>query len=722
MTTVPMNPFRPTRWEHQRDGFQLIWFNKTAELMSANKSIYIRGSRGSGKTTLLKSICWEDLTRNSSLRLQRTISDFDHIGLYIRFPDHISSSVAVNNWAKIYPDSPQPELQFHRFFSLLVELTCLERALIAVHELRLLGVTDFSPAQELHLVEATKEEFPALLNFSNFPPNTFVQLSRAMRILVRRMNDASGRGALKEINEGIPDREPGELLTFVTRRLTEAVRMSSAQGSKAPAFKFCLDDCEVLSDLQQKSINTLVRTSQYPVSWVISSVGSLLDNTETFIEQQPLTDADRRVIHLDRRTDEDFRDLCQAVVSLRLLFSVSEKARINHSPDNLADFFPLGDRIVGGRPGRLGSRNVNDVMEAIATKSTSPIAAAVVEAARRLQTALDTSKPAVGARRDGQRRATLPYYEAYTLLHWRGREDAFRATFPLEDVEAPLKYLTAYKKDSFQAWLRRKQRAALLHFASALGFRRLPLAGAQIVISLADGSIRDFLEIMGEIFEAYAKDRKISSADVGSLDRFATSRTTIAYDTQTEGIYAASSSYLAGVSSRAERNSDLVHRLIEGLGHYTAALQSSHDDPSTLGRAERGVFVVKFSATGPAFIGDTGPDREAAIWTTIRQAEIAGYIRAVGLRREDSGSIGEASDQRGRIVTFRLHRRFAPHFRFSYRGAYEPVSLPPMSLWPLCDSSAPADPRAWAEAQFKRTPALDEDQLSMWQMLDAAHD
>lgn len=725
MSQAPLNPFRPTRWEHQRDGYQLIWFTKTAEQLSADKSIYIRGSRSSGKTTLLKSICWEDLARNSSLRLQRSIASFDHIGLYVRFPDHLSSTVASDNWEKIFPDSPRPEIQFHRFFSLLVELTCLERALTAVHELRLLSMVEFSPAQELYLVEATKAEFPALITFADSPPNTFAELARVMRVVVRKMNDASGRGALVSIIDSLPGREPGELLSFVARRLTDAVRMSSPQGPKTPIFKFCLDDCEVLSDLQQRSVNTLVRISQYPVSWVISSVGALFDSTETFMERQPLTDADRQIIYLDRRTEIEFRELCQAVVSLRLMFSVSEEARTKSQTTELTEFFPLADRLDSKgteHSGRLGNRRVNEIMLAIATRSTSPVAALVVKAAENLQSALTGASARPSNRPRGGRRAVLPMYEAYTLLLWQGREDAFRTTFLESDIGAPIQHLPEFRKPSFLAWLRRKQRAAMLHFASTLGFQRLPLAGTQVIISLADRSIRDFLEIMGEIFEAYAKSRKLNVKQADSLDRFATARSMIAFDTQTEGIYAASIGYLAGVSSRAERNSDVVHRLIEGLGYYTGALQSATNDPTVLGRAERGVFAVKFSAAGPTYIGDLAPDQESAVWRTIRQAEIAGYVRAEGLRRDETAPSVDAGDQRGRTLTFRLHRRFAPHFRFSYRGAYEPVSLSTAALWALCDPVAPVDPRAWAEAQAKRTPSFDDDQLRLLPLLEGNDD
>jgi alpha-D-ribose 1-methylphosphonate 5-triphosphate synthase subunit PhnL len=92
MIPIPLNPFRPTRWEHQRDGYQLIWLTKTASLLAGEKPVYLRGSRGSGKTTLLKSICWEDVARNTSLKMQKGFAEFSHIGIYIRFPDHLASS------------------------------------------------------------------------------------------------------------------------------------------------------------------------------------------------------------------------------------------------------------------------------------------------------------------------------------------------------------------------------------------------------------------------------------------------------------------------------------------------------------------------------------------------------------------------------------------------------------------------------------------------------
>lgn len=703
MTTAPpLNPFRPTRWEHQRDGYQLIWFTKTAELLAAEKSTYVRGSRGSGKTTLLKSICWEDLSKNTSLRMQRSLADFHHIGVYIRFPDHISSSISFTAWESLYPNAIHPELEFHRFFSLLVEFTCAERALHACHELRLANLAVFSAGQELRLIDDLMAEFPAVAMFADVKPRTFADAARVMRNLVRRINEAAGRGTVKELNEALPGREPGEFLSFVAGRLSDSVRIVSRQGNQQPGFKFCLDDCEVLSALQQRSLNTLVRTSSFPVSWVVSAVGALFDSTETFIEQQPLTDADRRVISLDDRNDEDFRELCQAVASLRLLFSVSEVARTEHSQKPLADFFPLVSR--------FGRRDVNDMMAVVARRSTSPFAKQVLQASVTLREALVLSSRRQRTR--FTRTEALPLYEAYILLLWQGREDAFKAEFGSEDMAVFSNAAASFDSPSFEAWLRRKQRAALLQFSAKLGFRRLPLAGVSVIVSLADGSIRDFLEILGAIYEAYARRHRLDSTDISSLDRFATSRTQIGSDIQTEGIYAASEAYVAGISARTERNSDILLRLLDGLGHYTSALQSNPEDPTVLGRAERGVFSVRFGSAERAYRGDLTPEREGLVWRTIRQAEIAGYIRTADLRLGDSTDSHEILDHRGRVITFRLHRRFAPQFRFSYRGAYEAVVVAPLDLWLLCDPAVPADPKLWADQMLKRVSAFDA-QLSL---------
>ena len=701
MTSGAINPFRPTRWEHHTDGRPLIWFTEEAEELSADKSTYIHGTRGTGKTTLLKGICWEDLCYNESLRMQRRLADFKNIGIYIRFPDHISASMSFTDWSAIFPKVQNPEYEFYSFFSAAVEAICIERVADASHHLREMGEIEITAAQELQLVSDFVDEFPAVAGFGPRPPITFLDLARCMRLMVSAMNRACGRGTVAELVGELPDREPYRMLSYFAERVSAAIRLKTSVGPQVVGFKFCLDDCEVLSPLQRKSLNSLVRLSRAPCSWVVSSVGGGRDDSETFIESQPLTDADRRVISLDGRNENAFRQLCQSVVSLRLIFSLPQAARPTLSQTEISSFFDLQQR--------LGRWDVNDMMGVLVSRSTRSVTVLLRQGAERLLALLREKKKKIPLRYDtGEDR--LPYYEAYILMLWRGREEAFKTTLEASDIDKLTTFADGFGNAAFEAWLRRKQRGAFLHFATALGIRRLPLAGANIVVSLADGSIRDFLEIMGEIYEAYVAAQKWDPKEPTNLSRFANSRTPIANSIQTNGIYSASETYFEGVSRRSEIDTDVISRLLAGLGEYTSLLQASPSDPRTLSTTERGVFFVDYMSLMGA---DGLPNSAKFVNAAIRQAELAGYLRPVEIRRHQVRHI----DGQFRSVAFRLHRRFSPKFRFSFRGAYEAVPLDPQDLAILCLGGATITTRDWAENLVAKIPASSA-QLDLLMIMD----
>ncbi|MCT2401839.1 hypothetical protein [Novosphingobium mangrovi (ex Huang et al. 2023)] len=704
MTSGAINPFRPTRWEHHTDGRPLIWFTEEAEELSADKSTYIHGTRGTGKTTLLKGICWEDLCYNESLRMQRRLADFKNIGIYIRFPDHISASMSFTDWAAIFPKVQNPEYEFYSFFSAAVEAICIERVADASHHLREMGEIEIAAAQELQLVSDFVDEFPAVAGFGPRQPITFLDLARCLRLMVSAMNRACGRGTVGELVGELPDREPYRMLSYFAERVSAAIRLKTNVGPQVVGFKFCLDDCEVLSPLQRKSLNSLVRLSRAPCSWVVSSVGGGRDDSETFIESQPLTDADRRVISLDGRNENAFRQLCQSVVSLRLIFSLPQAARPTLSQSEISSFFDLQQR--------LGRWDVNDMMGALVSRSARPATVLLRQGAERLLALLREKKKKIPLRYDAEE-GRLPYYEAYILMLWRGREEAFKTTLEVGDIEKLTTFVDSFGHAAFEAWLRRKQRGAFLHFATALGIRRLPLAGANIVVSLADGSIRDFLEIMGEIYEAYVTAHKWDPKEPTNLSRFSTSRTPIANSIQTNGIYSASEAYFEGVSRRSEIDTDVISRLLAGLGEYTSLLQTSPNDPRTLSTTERGVFFVDYMSLMGA---DGLPNSAKFVNAAIRQAELAGYLRPVEIRRHQVRHI----DGQFRSVAFRLHRRFSPKFRFSFRGAYEAVALDPQDLAILCLGGATVTTRDWAENLVAKIPASST-QLDLLIMMDPDH-
>lgn len=700
MPTPPINPFRPTRWEHHSDGRPLIWFTKTGELLAGDKSAYVYGSRGSGKTSLLRGICWEDLLDNPSLRLQRSFGDSRHVGIYIRLPDHVAASLGFLHWRDLFPNAPQPEWEFFRFFSLAIEVICIERALTATHELRIAGKLQLEAAQELQLVRDTLEEFPSLSHFSDQPAKTFTSLARSLRTLVRRMNEASGRGTIEQLIEVLPAREPYELLSFCVGRLSGVTRLTSNAGSVSPGFKFCLDDCEVLNELQRNSINTLVRKSQFPISWVVCSVGDAVDIGDTFLPQQPLTDADRRVISLNDRAKPDFADLCQAVASLRTYFSIREEHRPAANRTSINQFFPLQER--------LGHQDVNDTIAIIVGRSTSQLAVNLKNAATALRAELWKIDRRIKTRYPSGSQK-FPYYEAYILLHWTGKEDQF--TFRDDDrISHMLALADRLRQPSVQAWLRRKMAGALLHLATRLGVKRLPLAGSNMVVTLADGSIRDFLEILAKIYDKHDASRAATDDKLAPHERFALSRTKISSSSQIAGIHAASESFFNGISAQTDADPEAIVRLIEALGRYTNFLQTSIDDPAALSTTERGVFLIE--PIQPQLMQD-GIAIEVAL-ATLHKAELSGYLRVNLVRRRTGEALAEVGSHTKRPgVAYRLHRRFAPYFRFSYRGAYEPVRLDLDHLSQLCRPDNPLTTDQWLKPLVARSPIEIDNQLML---------
>jgi hypothetical protein len=339
---------------------------------------------------------------------------------------------------------------------------------------------------------------------------------------------------------------------------------------------------------------------------------------------------------------------------------------------------------------RLGTVVVNDIIETMISRSTSPLARQLREAAQFLH-GLNFGHYGLDLTPSG----ALPYYQAYVLWHWTGQKENFSSVSRPEDFGRIEKNAKAMRAKSQQAWMRRKSVGTMLHIANRLGFRRLPMSGVSVVTSLADGSIRDFLEIMAEIFDRFAKDRGTLSADE-VLEKFALSRTKIAAKTQTDGIYASSEAFYDGIGILTDSNAEAVMRFITVLGRLTHHLQANFEDPSSLATAERGLFFIDPARSYPA-----NALQIELVNQIIHRAELSGYLRATTSKR--GANVGE-DNEAPKISGFRLHRRFAPRFMFSYRGAYEPVKLTEDFLYQVCIGSPDINADDWAK-QYARRPA-----------------
>lgn len=664
------NPFLPTRWEHHGSNLPLIWFSETAKKITGDKPTYIAGTRGSGKTTLLKSICWEDLVNNPSLQAQRTLTDLDYIGIYVKFPEHISTSIGTQDWSEIFPNISESEAEANSFFSLVVECICIDKALSAVSELRQSKKLHVSAEDEVEFCHTICEEYPNLEQFSDLRPASFDQLARLMRNLVRRMNEASRRGTISRLAAHLPSREPLELLRDVTSFLNRRCELIGKNKRFKPAFKFCLDDSEVLNSQQRMTINSMVRNSRHPITWVICSVGDAVASVDTYLDNQKMAEADRRILLLNDRDPKEFASLCEVVANMRLLMAKypAASAFSKLQSDNFKEL---------SLKNKFGETLVNEMIHGIVTRSVKKEKHILIKGAKLLESKMNTySKP-----KKGSKTKALPYAQTYLLMLWQGREESFAIELDESQLEGIEEKANKLKIPSFNAWLRRKYVAALLNIADMLDTKNIGYTGFDALISMSDGSIRDFLEIMAEVFKEHANDLRKSNKSITTeeiISRFQKSNQKLSPSVQSAAFQSASKSFLDGAGLVTTSEAGAMVNLINFLGSYTSYLQSNSKTTSSIRFCERGIFTINIGRRMDLF---SSAEQLEELLELLWQAELSGYIRRIDVSRNSIPENNLVKADSIGPTTFRLHKRLAPHFLFSYRGAYEGVRIDPNHLW-----------------------------------------
>ncbi|WP_119305185.1 ORC-CDC6 family AAA ATPase [Dongia deserti] len=225
------------------------------------------------------------------------------------------------------------------------------------------------------------------------------------------------------------------------------------------------------------------------------------------------------------------------------------------------------------------------------------------------------------------------------------------------------------------AYLRRKQRSALIAMCHKFRVRSVPYAGLNVVFGLSDGCIRDYLEIMGEIYDVY-------SAPTNKLRSFYRRRSPLGIDLQRQAVVRAANSKFAGIKNSGDTYFAELSKLVDSLGALTALL---HRDVRT---TERGVFVVDLANLRKSGVSPT-QDTRSLVVEVLSRGEADGLLRGEAVNvGPDDGSIQQ--------IRFRLHRRFAPKYGFSFRGPYEPAFLPPDMVAEICSAPTVTDPKLWA--------------------------
>lgn len=673
------NPFLPTRFEYESS--PLIWRSPHATELEKQQSYFLKGTRGSGKTSILKSIHWKERLSNTTLQDQIDATTWDCLAVYFRLPDHMSQSIGSIDWQTVTPNAPLTTTVAYQFFSLFVEAIALEALLEAIIELRARRHFAYELESERAVVNQIIQKFVELNNFDlDESSSGFPRLRGIFDRLHHEMNIAATRGELPSLLKRLPKTEAGELLKFCSLLIYPILKPHCQH--REFHFKVCIDDCETLREEQQIFLNSLVRTSKAPICWVVSFVKSDYESSTTIIHNQKLSDSDRKVIDLEDIRPSEFRVLCEAVASLRLYYSLKAEDNESLGTENPATLVRLDNL--------LGRYSVNEFFE-LSTKNSLAKGLPTFRVRASALAEFSSSELNTEAVKTLQlhRKDEAPYYQTYIL-------DKLHAGRSLSEL------LTGDEKEvkAFSAALRRKQVGAYLCLCSQFGVEKPIYAGTNVVLSLSDVCIRDFLELMGAIYESYrAPEHK-------KLAQFSRRRSPLPPKTQTRGIERSSKQKLIGIEEGKDSLDVLtaeVAKLVEGFGFLTKNLQSSHSDLQSLRTTERGVFLFEYSDT-PAGFGKDAEEMAIYISRVVKRAMLDGLLRPINFSARIKGN------PKSTHIGYRLHKRYAAHFGFSYRGAYEPVRLDMADLAWLCSNADEADSGEWAQRVYKKISEFQPDQ------------
>jgi hypothetical protein len=581
---------------------------------------------------LLKAINWRERLHNPTVRDQLGSSAPDYVAIYFRLPDYLASAIGLIDWAKAFPESPSPEAVGHTLFAQLIEFVSAQLLCEAIASLRAASRFHYSFEQEQALTLGLLSRYPALRVNRPEACHGLDDLSVVFRDAHQRLNVLMTRGLLGQALEHVLPTQPGVFINDLATSMRELA--CTEEGVCSPDFhvKICIDDCETLKPLQQRFLNTMVRNSRHPLFWVISFVSVDYDSTNTIQHNQTLSDADRAQLHLDEIDGKQFYRLCESVALLRIYYSDSSSQNVPLR-DLPRDYFRLISL--------LGALNVNEALIEAGKHSLSNEFAALIERSRKSAFAPKRQAP--------------PIYETYVLEKLGER---------LQDASDKV----------FDAYMRRKQMAGLLAIFSEFRLSRIPYVGARTIINMADTCIRDYLEIMGAVFE-----EAVVRGELSTLSDLQRRSRPLSADTQLEGVRASSKAKFDGIRNNFERDATEAERALELIGKLTARLQSNHASTSTLSTPERGNFHFDVEALARARTPHA--DRGLFITRLLRRCEADGLLRPAR-----QGLVGEGHDEQD--LTFHLHRRFAAHFGFSHRGPYGVLKMPMEEFAEVCDATS----------------------------------
>ncbi|ANM11346.1 ORC-CDC6 family AAA ATPase [Rhizobium sp. N324] len=639
------NPFGPNRIEYESR--PVLWFSqKSREISKAKKPIFVSGTRGSGKTSILRSLSTFHILEDANLAKQVGILPW--YGVFFQLNETFSP--LIDNAALTLIPGPirlDPEAVKNRqfvIFSHYLELKIIERLLETISALREEGNLGYTGTEDRDAALAIHREVLHFLEIGG--RQDFFGLGELRRLVSRYIDNCFNAFFVgsEKAREMFFATDPGSLINKVVKAISPLISGPAFATDQPLQFKIMIDDCEALTPLQQQFLNTIVRKTRGEVKWVLAFIGGIYDTIRTVIPGQSLSSADRDVENLDSATDSEFATLCQNVASLRLFYALPEPLKDELRRNDPLTAFSLRNR--------LGKMSVNQIIERVIESGSS-------EGRQRLVRIAEDARH---------------FFEMHVTKAERGqfplnsKAGLYVEGLALAQLSEDVRPKPERRVDTvlLKRVIARKQGWAFLEACRILRLHEYPYVGYQMIIQLSDLCIRDFLDIMGAIYS-----EEVSGTSPKRLLEFINSDHPVNLEKQRSAVTAASEKKLQGLASLSQPFEEESVRMVRALGRLTSRLQTDVIERQAATTTERGLFRIN-RAEMRALAAGLDPIG-TKIDEILRRAEKDGFIREVS----EKGKLEAAEhNPEANEITVRLHRRFAPHFQFSYRGPYVVNVLP----------------------------------------------
>jgi len=440
------NPFSYDRFEKEEN--PIIYFPTRFERFKTGKNYYLQGGRGTGKTAILRSFFWKDRISESTFKMKpKEFQREKIIGLYIRVPDY-----QVPNF-KGLSDNEEFRNTIFSTYLVFIQLELLFNALSSL-SLKFLPI---SAAKEVNFCEKLKTKHSDIfLETDNIKKiKTFIELKNAFYILQSKIRILAIRDLQPNYYPDIFLKPSSELLYDFTSDLIEKI----AELKNWKLF-FCIDEAEAFKDWQQLILNSLVRKSKKPWSYLIAFVEGTFNLHKTIISNQALGDADRTIDKLDELNKKDFNDFANGVIKKRI-------ATINENLENI-DQFDIESII--------GKYTVNDLLVIHLKKSLQQKARDLLENAEKNRERYQIEK-----------NESPPIYETWI--------ESFHTEKILRGNENKKE-----KRRISSAKLRKFHLSTYHNISLNFGFEPLYI-GKDAILGLSDQCVRDLLRVFFFLFE-----------------------------------------------------------------------------------------------------------------------------------------------------------------------------------------------------------------------------